>query len=206
MNAWSWIVVIWAGVYRVCGFWRVPVASVRGSSPQRQGKGQHMTDQQQPTPPPRSSGWTWKVWTTLAVVAFISWAIGLGMGAATDSTTTSTEPTVTTTETKTIRPPAKTVTAHPPTPSVTHTVQVTATTNPTVGIPGDGTWLVGKDIQPGTYRASGHWHCYWARLRGLSGQFGDIISNGNGANPVVTVEASDVAFQTQLCGEWTRVT
>lgn len=71
-------------------------------------------------------------------------------------------------------------------------------------IPGDGTFKVGVDIQPGTYRSEGGESCYWERLRGLNGSYKDIIANGAGNAPqVVRVEAGDVAFKTQHCAVWT---
>lgn len=73
-------------------------------------------------------------------------------------------------------------------------------------IPGDGTWLVGDDIQPGTYRAQGEGdRCYWQRLSGLSGESQDRITNYLGsATTTVEISASDVAFETSRCGEWVR--
>lgn len=69
----------------------------------------------------------------------------------------------------------------------------------------DGTWQVGIDIAPGTYKAEGG-TCYWERLKGLSGQFDDIITNGTGSGQVlVTIEPTDKAFRSQMCGEWTLV-
>lgn len=72
----------------------------------------------------------------------------------------------------------------------------------------DGTWLVGRDIQPGTYQAqppagSG---CYWERLSGLSGTLDDIIANdfGSSGQVVVTILATDVAFNSNGCGTWTK--
>jgi hypothetical protein len=71
---------------------------------------------------------------------------------------------------------------------------------------GDGIYRVGKDIDPGTYRASGGSNCYWARLSGFSGNLGQIIANGIGSpHPLVTISASDVGFESQRCGTWTRV-
>lgn len=73
-------------------------------------------------------------------------------------------------------------------------------------IPGDGVFLVGKDIQPGTYRNDGSNGCYWARLSGTSGTLGDILANDNVVGQaVVTIASSDVAFQTTRCGKWTLV-
>lgn len=75
--------------------------------------------------------------------------------------------------------------------------------------PGDGTFLVGTDIESGQYRNSGTGSlgmCYWARLSGTSGDFDELITNGlTEGQTVVTIRDSDVAFETQSCGEWTRV-
>ena len=71
---------------------------------------------------------------------------------------------------------------------------------------GDGTYRVGEEIDPGTYAASGGSNCYWARLSGFSGSLGDIIANGIGSpHPLVTISSSDVGFDSQRCGTWTRV-
>lgn len=72
---------------------------------------------------------------------------------------------------------------------------------------GDGVWLVGPDIKPGTYRtqnASGS--CYWARLNGTSGDFDDLITNGIPDGPaVVTIAPSDKAFESTRCGQWNKI-
>jgi hypothetical protein len=72
---------------------------------------------------------------------------------------------------------------------------------------GDGVFLVGSDIQPGEYRTSPESGlCYWARLSGTSGDFDEIIANGNPTGPtVVTIEDSDYAFETTDCTEWILV-
>lgn len=73
-------------------------------------------------------------------------------------------------------------------------------------IPGDGTFLVGEDIQPGTYQTDGggEFGCYWARLADTSGEFEGIIANGNPQGPTtVTISASDAAFETNGCSDWT---
>ena len=68
---------------------------------------------------------------------------------------------------------------------------------------GDGTHMVGDDIEPGTYTAPGGAFCYWERLSGTSGEFTDIIANDLGdSQHVVTVDGGDVAFSTDGCGEW----
>jgi hypothetical protein len=83
---------------------------------------------------------------------------------------------------------------------------------PTSGIPAgghafsDGSYVVGTDIQPGTYRASGGGSCYWERLSGFSGNFGDLIANGIGVNqPIVTIQPTDKGFTSERCGTWTPV-
>jgi hypothetical protein len=71
---------------------------------------------------------------------------------------------------------------------------------------GDGTRLVGKasgDIAPGTYRTAGQSGCYWARLSGLGGSLSDIIANDDAVGPaIVTIDATDKAFDSQGCGTW----
>lgn len=78
---------------------------------------------------------------------------------------------------------------------------------PAPTIPSDGTFRVGTDIQPGTYRSAGSDSCYWARLSGLSGDLHDIIANSGSPGPqVVQIAPSDVAFKTQSCPTWTLAT
>lgn len=71
---------------------------------------------------------------------------------------------------------------------------------------GDGTYLIGTDIQPGTYRTEAAGNCYWERLAGLGGNLEDIIANDlpSGA-AIVEIASSDVAFSTQGCGTWQKV-
>lgn len=105
--------------------------------------------------------------------------------------------------------------AAPETIVETKTQTVTATPSPTTTTAppsqagpkttfGPGTWKVGTDIAPGTYKASGDL-CYWARLSGFSGQLDDIIANGNGTGGqiIVTISEDDVAFESNRCGTWT---
>ncbi len=82
----------------------------------------------------------------------------------------------------------------------------TATPAPQYAHFGDGTFQVGKDIQPGTYRTRvGSSGCYYARLKGFSGSVSDIIANNNTDAPaVVTISSSDKGFQSQDCGTWTK--
>lgn len=75
----------------------------------------------------------------------------------------------------------------------------------------DGTWLVGSQIEPGTYQTDGSNYpaglpCYWGRLQGISGQIGDTIANDNITGPtVVTILTSDKAFKTAGCHPWRKI-
>lgn len=72
---------------------------------------------------------------------------------------------------------------------------------------GDGTYRVGSDIEPGTYRAPGtEQSCYWARLKDLSGTLDAIVASDLAQGPAtVSISTSDVAFKTARCGTWTKV-
>ena len=64
-----------------------------------------------------------------------------------------------------------------------------------------GTYLVGRDITPGTYRGMTGTDvmnsCYWARLSGLSGDMDQLIANENAIGSYfVSVEPSDFALHT----------
>jgi hypothetical protein len=71
---------------------------------------------------------------------------------------------------------------------------------------GDGTWVIGNDIQAGTYRSSKTGNsCYWERLSGFSGERDDIIANGvTDAIWVVEIASTDAGFSTERCGTWTE--
>jgi hypothetical protein len=71
----------------------------------------------------------------------------------------------------------------------------------------DGTYRVNTDIAPATYQAAGgeSGSCYWERLRGFSGTFGDIIANAFGNTTIVTIDSSDVGFRSSRCGTWTKI-
>jgi hypothetical protein len=71
-----------------------------------------------------------------------------------------------------------------------------------------GTYLVGIDIQAGTYQGQAGQDfsesCYWARLDSLSGGFESIIANDNAVGQFyIQVAASDAALNTRC--ELTRV-
>lgn len=70
----------------------------------------------------------------------------------------------------------------------------------------DGTWTVGSDIEPGTYRAAAAVGstCYWGIYR--SGSNGDdIIENDipGGGRPVVTLSQGQ-DFNSTRCGKWEK--
>src|SRR5581483_3114553 len=70
---------------------------------------------------------------------------------------------------------------------------------------GDGTFVVGSDIRPGTYRASRpSSFCYWERLSGFGGTLDEIIANeASSSGPeLVTIAASDAGFTSRGCGGW----
>lgn len=66
---------------------------------------------------------------------------------------------------------------------------------------GDGVYLVGDDIQPGTYKSEGGSTCYWARQDSNGG----IIDNELVSGPtIVTVRASDFSLKVSGCAPFTR--
>lgn len=133
-----------------------------------------------PTPP-----WWKRLWFVALAALVIGLVIGAGgassstkKASATTSTATvtsvqtsvSTEPG--TTQTRTLRPTViKTVATK------TRTATVTFTPRPKPAI-NDGTYQVGRDINPGTWRTEGG-DCYWERDANLSGSIDSIIANDN---------------------------
>ncbi|EMQ99855.1 hypothetical protein [Paeniglutamicibacter gangotriensis] len=71
----------------------------------------------------------------------------------------------------------------------------------------NGTYRVGKDVNPGLYKATGNGKgCYWARTSGFSGSFKQIKANYFGtANTYVRIVSGDKGFTTSGCGKWTTV-
>src|SRR6185437_15644993 len=74
---------------------------------------------------------------------------------------------------------------------------------PKTTIDKDGTYLVGKDIMPGTYSSAGpvgNGTCYWKRMGNPDG---NLIDNALSKKPqVVNIEATDKAFKTSGCQPW----
>ena len=70
----------------------------------------------------------------------------------------------------------------------------------------DGIFIVGTDIQPGTYASAGpvpDGTCYWKRMADLHG--GDIIDNAfTKQAQLVSIDATDKAFKTSGCQTWQK--
>jgi hypothetical protein len=71
---------------------------------------------------------------------------------------------------------------------------------------GDGTYQVGADIQPGTYRTrEGSPNCYYERLKNFTGGINSILANANTYAPaIVTIRPTDAGFNSQGCATWTK--
>jgi hypothetical protein len=77
---------------------------------------------------------------------------------------------------------------------------------PPNSFPGAGTYRVGRDFQPGVYRATGATACYWHRARNASGAPASIIANDIGRGQrIVYIRPSDRVFRTNGCTRWRRV-
>ncbi|AHH93721.1 hypothetical protein GCM10010174_23700 [Kutzneria viridogrisea] len=98
----------------------------------------------------------------------------------------------------------------PATSSAAPTTTTATPTGPATSF-GPGVHVVGTDILPGTYRTAGPTDgalpiCYWAREKDTSGEFSSIIANDNAKGPTtVTIAATDGAFKTSGCQQWTKV-
>ena len=72
---------------------------------------------------------------------------------------------------------------------------------PKTTIDADGTYAVGKDIQPGTYSSAGpvgDGACYWKRVNGTT-----IVDNAlSKKSQIVQIDATDTAFTTNECQPW----
>ena len=70
---------------------------------------------------------------------------------------------------------------------------------------GDGMYIVGVDIAPGTWQNDGSSGCYWARLSGFSHESADIIANEySDDQQTVTISSGDVGFESDDCGTWSK--
>ncbi|MFF4158450.1 hypothetical protein [Streptomyces sp. NPDC001678] len=73
---------------------------------------------------------------------------------------------------------------------------------------GNGTFQVGSDIKPGTYRSAGNKEgCYWERDKDSKGEADSILANDNAVGTsYVTIAASDKIFKSSGCKGWNLVT
>lgn len=190
--------------------WQPPQrTSPQGYPPPRNG---YPPRQPRHAPPPRRR-WPWVVGGVFLLLVIIGIVNGgnrsapITAGNVPELTTTeATAPTleseapIATPEPTSIRTPRPT--AKPkPTPKSTPVGPLTTF--------GPGTYVVGTDILPGTYRSAGptsDLFCYWARLKDTSGDMSAIVANDNTSGPTtVTISPSDGAFTTSRCQEWHKI-
>lgn len=70
---------------------------------------------------------------------------------------------------------------------------------------GDGTMVVGQDMEPGTYRTlPGVKDCYWARTTGGGAIIANDLVGFAPAGATVTVRAGE-GFESVRCGVWTKI-
>lgn len=163
--------------------------------------------QQPPQMPPVAPRQPW--WKRLWVVAAAAAIIGILIGTAGASgnkkvadaktvtataTTTSVSVSVQPAATKTLRPTVvKTIATH------TRTATVTYTPAPKPAI-NDGTYQVGRDIRPGTFRTSGGSQCYWQVSSDPNGD--NILSNDNITGPAIVQLNDGQYFNTSGGCDW----
>jgi hypothetical protein len=69
----------------------------------------------------------------------------------------------------------------------------------------DGAWVVGEEVEPGTYETAGEQFCYWSRNKDATGGLRTIIANDNVEGPTtVTISAGEI-FHSARCGTWSKV-
>lgn len=161
-------------------------------------------------------------WVVPVVVGAVALFLGVGIGSSGSEGSTATSadgkaaprPTVTVTEKA--EKAAKGDKGEPE-PAVTVTKTVTAKPKqaakpkkaaPAVSFSGEGEYLVGDDIRPGTYKtagADGSFGCYWERAKDASGEFESIIANNNLEGPGRVTLIKGEYFKTNRCKEWTKV-
>src|SRR5262249_38701034 len=97
--------------------------------------------------------------------------------------------------------PAASATPSPPRTSAPAPSPSKPATGPTTF--GDGAYLVGTDLKPGTYRTrKPSKGCSWARTNGP--QSTDVaVSEVTDDVTIVTIARTDVGFRTEDCGTWT---
>ncbi|MEW9551356.1 hypothetical protein [Nonomuraea sp. NPDC050783] len=152
---------------------------------------------------------------THGMIAVVSLVIGVGIGAGGDTGTSAASPRPAGTVTETARAasvPAASVPAAS-VPAVTGEVAVEPAVSsegeggPLAAFPGDGQYLVGEDVKPGTYKTAGAdgSGCYWARLKDASGELDAIIANDNVQGQTRVALKKGEFFDTSGCQDWKRV-
>ena len=119
------------------------------------------------------------------------------------SPTPTATPVPTPTYTPTPTPTPSPTPTHTPTPTPTPSPTPTPTATPEPGF-GDGTWIVGVDMDPGTYASPGGERCSWKRLSGLGGTRDETIvwELWPVGRQIVAISSTDAGFQTEDCGRW----
>ena len=153
-----------------------------------------------PAGKPRRTG-PWAVGGIVLALLVIGIIAG-GEKSSTSRVTTAEPPAAAAAPVPAAKPPA------PATPPVALVPPVDLTTTTAFG---DGTYIVGTDIVPGTYEttgpaAGGLGLCAWSRLKDTSGNFDSIIANDAQQGPTtVTISKTDGAFKTAGCNPWQEV-
>lgn len=75
---------------------------------------------------------------------------------------------------------------------------------------GDGTWIVGVDIEPGMYFTDGNpneYYCSWERISGFGGTGKETLGSGfTSQNDIVKILPDDLGFISDGCGNWYKKT
>jgi hypothetical protein len=153
-------------------------------------------------PPPRKSR-AWVTW----VIALAAFGLGVAVGGAAagdPEAATARTVTVTSIVERTVEVPVTTGAEAAPT---TTAPKSKSTTAPVPVSFGDGQYAVPQQVKPGTYQAPNpDGECYWARLKGFSGELEDVIANDNPSGPArVTIARTDKGFESERCGQWREV-
>ena len=158
-------------------------------------------------PPRKAHRWPWVVAIPIALI------VGVGIGGSGDGR--STRPTEDAIANRAQPAPTVTVTvAGQPNPTRTVAESGAEMRGPelkwTGSIPGDGIFVVGTDVRPGTYQsgpAAGSSNCFWQRLSDTSGGLDAFIAGDiSSAGPIVVrIRSSDKAFRTTGCMAWVKV-
>ncbi|MET7465681.1 hypothetical protein [Nonomuraea sp. NPDC005501] len=178
----------------------VPSAGSYPQPPYQQPIAQSGRQPAAPTPRPTPRGRRFLAHSLTAVVSLI---IGVGVGSGGDAeNSASPRPTVTVTETEQAEPPSTVVETATSEPLAAQGKE----SGPRTVVPGDGQYLVGEDIKPGTYKTAGADgdNCYWARLKNASGELDAIIANDNTKGQTRVAVKKGEYFETNGCQDWKR--